>query len=275
MCCSARHRPPVRAAEPPHSRTWGAYGPGHASVYDDLYAARGKDYDAESTTIAGEILSRAPHAVSLLDVGCGTGSHLRHLRERFPDVEGAEPAGSMRAVARERLPGVTVHDGEMLTLATGRAYDAVICMFSTIGYAGGDDGSVAGLRRAIRRMAAHLRPGGVLVIEPWMPRKRYVVGHVGADFTRTRERSIFRMSHSGLAGERVSVLTMRYLVGDRDGITQFTDVHTLTMFSRAQFRRAFAEAGCDSVDFLDPAFGRGLFIARLPGSPPGGSARNA
>lgn len=247
----------------PHGTTWQAYGPGHAGVYDDLYRGRGKDYAAESQTIVAEIRARMPDATSLLDVGCGTGSHLAHLRDQLPDVEGVEPSAAMRVFADARLPGITVRDGEMGTLRTGRSYDAVTCLFSTIGYAGGATGAIDGLRTAMARMAAHLRPGGVLVIEPWIFAERYVVGHVGSDFTRAGHRTIFRMSHSGLTGDhdRVSVLTMRYLVGDENGIAQFTDVHTLSMFSRPDFLTAFRTAGCDNVEFLDPAFGRGLFVA--------------
>ena len=229
-----------------------------AQIYDDLYAGRGKDYAAESSLVASIILDRCPGATSLLDVGCGTGGHLRHLRSQFADVSGLEPSAPMRAIAATALPDIPMHSDDMRGFSTGRSYDAVICMFSVIGYAG----ALTGLHSAIAAMAAHLNPGGVLVIEPWLFPDRYDDGHVGNDFTKTDRRVIFRMSHSGLAG-RVSILTMHYLVGERGGVRHFSDVHRLTMFTRAEFAAAFAAAGL-TCEFLEPVFGRGIFIGCLP-----------
>ncbi len=198
-----------------------------------------------------EILARYPSATQLLDVGCGTGQHLHYLRQRFEDVSGVEPSAAMRKLADARLHGVPLHDGELDTLATGRTYDSVICLFSVIGYA-------ASLENAVARMAAHLNPGGVLIVEPWLFPDTYDVGHVGCDFTRAGERSIFRMSHSGLDGN-ISVLRMDYLVGTVDGVSHFTDEHRLRLSTRREYEAAFKAAGC-TVEYLTPGFGRGLFI---------------
>jgi SAM-dependent methyltransferase len=228
-----------------------AYGPDHASIYDDLYAGRGKDYAAESALVIAEILARKPDATQLLDVGCGTGRHLHYLRRRFGDVSGVEPSPAMRELAEARLNGVPILDGSLDTLATGRTYDSVVCLFSVIGYA-------VSLVNAVARLTAHLNPGGVLIVEPWLSPDTYDVGHVGGDFTRTAERSIFRMSHSGLDGN-VSVLRMDYLVGTVDGVSHFTDEHRLRLSTRREYQAAFKAAGC-TVEYLTPGFGRGLFI---------------
>jgi dTDP-3-amino-3,4,6-trideoxy-alpha-D-glucopyranose N,N-dimethyltransferase len=258
MCCSVALRLPVKAAD---DATWRTYA-AQAGIYDDLYTGRQKDYAAESARLIELIRATVPDAVSLLDVGCGTGRHLAYLRTEFGDVEGVEPSDGMRDIAARRLPGTPLRDGDMRTLDTGRRYDAVICMFAAIGYVGGTTGDTSGLFASIDRMAAHLNPGGVLIVEPWIAPERFVVGHVGSDFTRTAERSIFRMSHSGLVGadRRVCELTFRYVVGSPTGIVTFTGVDHLTMFSRAEFTDAFAAAGLRST-FGEPEFGRGLYVA--------------
>jgi dTDP-3-amino-3,4,6-trideoxy-alpha-D-glucopyranose N,N-dimethyltransferase len=254
MCSSVRLRPRVKAPDDP---TWRSYA-AQAGIYDDLYSGRNKDYAAESKRLAELIHAHVPRASSVLDVGCGTGSHLVHLRTTFRDVEGVEPAAEMRAIAATRLPGVTVHDGDMRTLTTGRRYDAVICMFSAIGYVGGATGAVAGLRASIERMAAHLEPGGVLIVEPWVAPDRFVVGHVGSDYTHVGDRSIFRMSHSSVDG-RVSVLTFHYLVGSPAGIDHFAGVDLLTMFTDAEYVEAFTAAGLRGKH-VRAGFVRGLYV---------------
>jgi dTDP-3-amino-3,4,6-trideoxy-alpha-D-glucopyranose N,N-dimethyltransferase len=152
-----------------------------------------------------------------------------------------ESAALVRLI-RSRLPGA-----------------AVICMFSVIGYAGGPDGDPAGLDAAATAMAAHLGPGGVLVVEPWLAPERYVVGHVGCDLTSRGGHTVFRMSHSGLRG-RVSVLTMDYLDGTDAGVRHFTDVHHLTLFTGPEYRDAFARAGVAVEPVEDPLFPRGLLV---------------
>ena len=46
-----------------------------------------------------------------------------------------------------------------------RAYDVVLCLFSSIGYVK----TKSNLNRAVKCMANHLTPGGILLIEPSNP----------------------------------------------------------------------------------------------------------
>lgn len=97
----------------------------------------------------------------LLDVACGTGQHLLHLRAHA-DVEGADHSGAMLNVAARRLPGVPLHLQSMERLDLPGDYDVITCLLSGIAYPLGD----TRLHLALRRMKWHLRPHGVLVVEP-------------------------------------------------------------------------------------------------------------
>jgi ubiquinone/menaquinone biosynthesis C-methylase UbiE len=52
-----------------------------AHVYDLIYEAQGKDYPAEAIGLRAVIETRRLGARSVLDVACGTGAHLVHLRQ--------------------------------------------------------------------------------------------------------------------------------------------------------------------------------------------------
>ena len=52
----------------------------------------------------------------------------------------------------------------MTNFDLGRGYDAVTCLFSAIGHVITEEK----LRAAMRSMSAHVRPGGLVVIEPFI-----------------------------------------------------------------------------------------------------------
>ncbi len=133
-----------------------------AHLYDLIY--RFKDYEAESRDLVTIVGERAPNATSLLDVACGTGEHLRLVRSSFDHVEGVDVEPDMVALARAKLPDVVVTEADMRTFDLGRAFDVVTCLFSSIGYLA----DAEELRASVARMAAHLAPGGVLVIDGWI-----------------------------------------------------------------------------------------------------------
>jgi SAM-dependent methyltransferase len=121
------------------------------------------------------IRSRVPDARTLLDVACGTGRHLELLSDGYR-VEGLDLDAQLLAVARERLPSVPLHSGDMRDFELGRRFDVVTCLFSSIGYVRDDDE----LDRAIAAMARHLSPGGLMVVEPWFTPEMWNVGQLHA-----------------------------------------------------------------------------------------------
>src|SRR5687768_8716119 len=101
-----------------------------ARFYDALY--RTKDYEAAVGQLRGLIDRHVCSARSLLDVACGTGKHLDHLQHYYT-VEGLDISPSMLEVAKQRLPGVPLHVGDMVDFDLGRVFDVVTCLFSSIG----------------------------------------------------------------------------------------------------------------------------------------------
>ncbi|MEJ7803674.1 MAG: class I SAM-dependent methyltransferase [Candidatus Limnocylindria bacterium] len=131
-----------------------------AELYDLFY--NWKDYRAEAEKVRELVAARNPHARTLLDVACGTGSHLVHLRDWYT-VEGIDLDPGLLTVAARRLPEVTLHEADMREFDLRRTFDVVTCLFSSIGYVETTDG----LSRAVEAMTRHLAPSGVLIVEPW------------------------------------------------------------------------------------------------------------
>jgi SAM-dependent methyltransferase len=211
-----------------------------ADVYDVMNRGAGKDYAAEADAVTMLVVERRPDATSLLDVACGTGEHLRHLRDHFR-VEGLELSEHMAAIARAKLGAeVPIHAGDMRSFDLGRAFDAVTCMFSSIGYT--RDASQLG--RALATMAKHLVPGGVLVLDAWLVPEQWIDGHRVAHAVNEDDISLARLDTSYRQG-RNSVLDFHFVVATDDGVDRFTERHELTMHTAAEYEAALRSAGCE------------------------------
>jgi SAM-dependent methyltransferase len=227
-----------------------------ARIYDAVYASI-RDYPREAAELDGLIQKRRPRARTLLDVACGTGAHLEHLTGY--EAEGLDLDPEMLAVARERLPSVRLHEGDMADFDLGKRFDAVVCMFSSIGYVRTEEQ----LRSAITSMARHLEPDGVLVVEPWLAPDDWRDRHVGAVFVDEPELKIARMNVAQREGD-VSIVDFEYLVATPDGIERFTEHHELGLFTVEQYLEAFRSAGLEVEYDAEGPMGRGLYVGVAP-----------
>lgn len=225
-------------------------------IYDAIYRGRGKDYQHETSAVIRHIRSRHPGARSLLDVGCGTGGHLKYFAEEFSDVAGLDLADGMLDVARKVLPNVPFHRGDMRSFTLGRRFDAVVSLFSAVGNLSGP----AELDSALAAMAGHLSPGGVMVVEPWWFPENFTPNHVGGSVFSSDGRTVARVSHTVREGAS-SRMEAHYVVAEpAKGVRHFTDVHVMALYSREQYESAFSKADC-SVDYIEGDYaGNGLFV---------------
>jgi SAM-dependent methyltransferase len=228
-----------------------------ARFYDAIYAF--KDYAGEAERIDREIQARKPGAGTLLDVACGTGAHLAHLAGRYA-AEGVDLSEDQLEIARSRLPGVPLHVADMVELDLGRCFDAIVCLFSAIGYVG----TVERLNRAIAAMARHLERGGVLIVEPWLRPDVWQEGHLSSLFVDEDDIKIARLAISRTENG-MSVMDMEHLVATvEDGVQHFVEHHDLGLFTVEQHLDAFAAAGIDVEYDPEGLIGRGLYLGVAP-----------
>lgn len=228
-----------------------------AAFYDALYSW--KDYATEAGTLREIIATRAPTAESLLDVACGTGHHLEHLRSWY-SVEGVDVEPSLLEVARGRLPSVPLHMGDMRSFNLGRTFDVVTCLFSSIGYMQTPED----LLHALVNISGHLAPGGMMVVEPWLAPDRFDPNHLPRPLVAEGpDLNVVRMNDARVEG-RLSIMRFHYLVGRPGELDHFVEEHALALYTEDDYRAAFTGAGL--VAELDPVglMGRGLWIASWP-----------
>ena len=226
------------------------------TAYELLHATRGKDYAREAAAVTERIRRRRPEATTVLDVACGSGLHLAAFAAAGWDVEGVDLSEPMLAAAAARVPGVGLHAADMRTFRLDRRFDAVVCMFSAIGYMT----SAHDLAVAVTNMAEHLLPGGVLVVEPWFEPDDWHDGSVFSEATKAGDLAVSRVSRSWREGDE-SLIEMLYALATPDRSSSFTEVHRMGLFTVEQQLEVYRAAGL-AVEHETPGLtGRGLIVA--------------
>lgn len=230
-----------------------------ARYYDALYAF--KDYPADTARLTALFRRFHPQARTLLDVACGTGQHLRHLRRTF-DVEGVDANNEFLDIVRDHSPELPVHCARMECLDLGKRYDVVTCLSSSIGFVRTPEA----LQRTIDNFVRHLNPGGLLVIEPWFSRENFWTGRINALYVDQPELKIALMYTTAIE-DGLAVLANQMLVGTPEGIETLHEDHVLGLFSSGEYIAAIGNAGLEVILSTGPeqSWKRGLHVARLDG----------
>src|SRR5262245_911458 len=230
-----------------------------AQYYDTIYLAM-KDYSAEAEKLTN-IIHRYCRSTGnrLLDVACGTGLHLSYLKQYF-QVDGLDLDEQLLTIARQRHPEIPLHHADMTDFNLGRTFDVITCLFSAIGYVK----TLENLSRVVQRMAHHLAPGGVLLIEPWFTTETWRPGTVHARFIDEPDLKLARINTSFVEG-RLSLMGMHYLIGTPAGTEHYVERHELGLFTSDEMTDALTACGLEVTYDATGLTGRGLYIGQRGG----------
>lgn len=75
----------------------------------------------------------SPEAVSLLEIGCGTGNVLSGLNDIY-DVEGIDISKSMLNIAKKKHPKIIFHHQDMSTMKLQKYFDVIFSVYDSINH---------------------------------------------------------------------------------------------------------------------------------------------
>lgn len=228
-----------------------------AEFYDLIYATF-KNYEAEAAQIASLLRQRHPRCRTVLDVACGTGEHARLLAAEGFVVDGVDLDTAFVDIARRKHPAGRFFSADMCEFRLPHRYDAVTCLFSSIGYLRTLDRVAA----ALTRFREHLTPGGVIVVEPWLAPdalERYRGSRNSAEAEGVRVTRVSRVETEG----RFSRLIFDYEITDGTGTRHASEVHELGLFTTPEMLDVFRSAGLDADYDPKGLTDRGLYVARV------------
>lgn len=213
-----------------------------ANYYDALYV-KDREYAPEAAKVKA-LLARhgASPQAELLVLACGTGGHIPYFKDDY-QVSGLDLSEDMLARARKKFPGIRFHRANLVDFHLERDFDAMICLYGSIGFVK----TVDNLRAAMKRIAAHLRPDGVALITPWSTAEDFQDLMV-VDAVDRQGLKIARMEQVRLKEPAIVEVTFHHLLGKNNEVTYHKQAVEIGLFSHEEYVSAMTEAGLKVVE---------------------------
>jgi SAM-dependent methyltransferase len=224
-----------------------------------------KDYEEEADFTVRLIEAVVEgEAKTLLELGSGGGNNASYLKRRF-ECTLTDLSPQMLELSRSINPECEHLEGDMRTLRLGRTFDAVF-VHDAIAYITTEDD----LRATIETAAAHVRPGGTVVLTPDTTNERLHgdTEHGGHDGEDGRSLRYVMWTHEAEPGATTYETEFAILLREPGKATRVEyDRHLVGVFPDATWGRLIEEAGLELVDpsVEDPnADEHAVFVARKP-----------
>jgi SAM-dependent methyltransferase len=101
-----------------------------------------------------------PDAVTLLELGCGTGSILARLTP-IGSLTGLDQSPEMLALAGRKVPRARLVQGDMSSFSLGERFDVIICVFDSLNHLL----TFAAWESTFAAVYDHLEEGGLFVVD--------------------------------------------------------------------------------------------------------------
>lgn len=186
-------------------------------------------------------LGRKPR--SLLELGSGVGGHATHWD--LETVVLLDSSQAMLDVSRGLNPAREHICADLRHARLDRQFEAVL-LHDAVMYLT----SEADLLAAVHTLAAHLAPGGVALIVPDLVAETFAEGHTagGGALPDGRAARMLEWRWDPDSADGTFQTEMSFLLRDAEGrVEALHETHTMGLFPRRAFVRAFRSAGLDPV----------------------------
>lgn len=131
------------------------------------YEIFGKFYDAvmgdrsEAAERLSELIRETkPNARNVLELGCGTGSMLKHLQDRY-QVAGLDISSTMLSIARKKVARAKLFRQDMVDFQVNQRFDVIFCVFDSINHVR----RFSDWKKVFVTVRRHLSAGGCFIFD--------------------------------------------------------------------------------------------------------------
>lgn len=218
-----------------------------------------EDYAEESRYFRDLLIKIGlPASPSLLELGCGGGSLVFHLKQIFERVTLSDLSPQMLEISRSVNLECEHIAGDMRTLRLNRLFDVVL-IHDAICYMT----SLQDLDRAMQTAYAHCNPGGVVLLVPDWVRETFqaTTEHGGKD-GENRALRYLEWTYDPDDRDTIYISDLAYLLREEQGPAWIEhEQHICGLFTRSEWIRLLQAVGFQPETIRDP-YERDIFVAR-------------
>lgn len=191
-------------------------------------------------------------AESILDLGCGTGSHDIVLAKKGFKVVGIDYSNTMIEIAREksRNSGLEIEFDvqDMRELQLSNGFDCAICMFGGFGYVLSDED----LRSLFKGLRNVLKPKGLFLFEFWNEGGLKPTPYRSWDKLEEGGIRVYRLSKSDYnANEGVLDIRFAFVVLEQERLVdEFEELHRIRIYSLNEMKELLRDEGFNVLQML-------------------------
>ncbi|MEW6010525.1 MAG: class I SAM-dependent methyltransferase [Euryarchaeota archaeon] len=206
-----------------------------AKYYDKIYSK--KDYRRECEFIEWITQKKQITGNLLLDVACGTGSHVNILKNKFK-VMGLDINKEMIDIARQKSPDVEFIEGDMQNLNIDKRFDIITCLFSAMNY----NLSLEDFKTALQNFYSHLKEGGLVIFDLGINKNNWVEGRVSVDTVVEDNLKLARICQSHLE-DNIFHANFVFLIKEKGKVDFDIDCHDIGVFEVEQISEIMKNTG--------------------------------
>jgi SAM-dependent methyltransferase len=129
-------------------------------IFGKFYDAVMGDRSRPAEHLEKLIQSANPSARKVLELGCGTGSMLKHLQHNYK-VSGLDTSTRMLSIARQKVPHAKFFRQDMVDFQIDDRFDVICCVFDSINHVR----RFSGWKKMFASVRRHLLPGGCFIFD--------------------------------------------------------------------------------------------------------------
>jgi SAM-dependent methyltransferase len=221
--------------------------------YYDLTYRETMDYKKDCDILESIFKGFKMKTKSILDLGCGTGSHALILAKRGYSVAGIDASKVMiekaKAKAEKENMKIEFHVQDMRRMKLNRKFDCAISMFGALGFVY----LYKGLVDTLSGLKQHLNKGGLFIFEFWS------VGGVRASpyhrwmEAKDQQVTLYRLSESSFDHlTSIMTLDMKFIIVHKDKLVEsFKEKFKMRCYTLAEMRQYLESNGFKLVAAYD------------------------